>query len=113
MAPIMSHMTSSAAPIRITASDCYVFLWFHVTHSASRLEPVDLVLEQRGGNRRLARLAAQERLGELLRLLVLHFPWQRRLVRIDVHIHERWPGVAEGLLDGRAHVGGPLDLEAE
>ncbi len=40
-------------------------------------------------DRRLARLAVQERLGELLGLLVLDLAWQRRLVRVDVHVDQR------------------------
>src|SRR5207237_2190472 len=41
------------------------------------LQLADLVLEQRGGDGRLARLAAQEGLGELLGLLVLALARQR------------------------------------
>src|SRR5215472_10854413 len=52
------------------------------------LELGDLVLEQSGRDRCLPRLTLHEGLGELLRLLVLHFPWHRRLVRVDIHVYK-------------------------
>ncbi len=52
----------------------------------SRPEPLDPVLEQGGGDGGPVRLALQERLRELLRLLVVHLAGHRRLVRVHRHV---------------------------
>src|SRR5262249_7749086 len=82
------HLTGSAWP-RLTDARQSPRESRGLWHTGSALELLDLVPEQRGGNRGLARLAAQERLGELLGLLVLHLAGQRRLVRVDVHVDQR------------------------
>src|SRR5215475_2624161 len=74
-----------------------------LTLASLRLELLDLVAEQRGRDRRLAWLALQEGLGELLRLLVLDLPRQRRLVRVDVHVNDgRPPWASAWLIAARA-----------
>src|SRR5215831_12753844 len=78
-----------------------------------RLELLDLVAEQRGRDRRLARLALQEGLSELLRLLVLDLARQRRLVRVDVHVHDGRAVVGQRLGDRGAGIAGPLHLGAQ
>ena len=56
--------------------------------SCSAPELLDLVFEQRGGDGGLVRLALQERLDELLGLVEGHLAGQRRLVGVDVDVHE-------------------------
>ena len=53
------------------------------------------VLEQRRRDGRAVRLAAQEREREVLRLVVLDLAWQRRLVRVHVHVEQRRARVVE------------------
>src|SRR6266571_5048654 len=79
----------------------------------SRLQLRNLVLEQGGGDRRLAGLALQERLGEHFGLLVFDLARQWRLVRVDVDIYDGRAVMRQRLADRATGVAGVLHLDSQ